>query len=264
MGLFLLIMVIILISLVLIIGLFYFKVKGKQPVFNADLTTVQKEILVNNVQYYKLLIAEDKLRFSKRVASFLQEIKIKSVSCSVTETDELLIGASAIIPVFGFNNWRYTNLKEVYVFPDAFNYKLEYRGSKNNRTILGMVGGGKLKNRMILSQKALRLGFENKSDKNNTAIHEFVHLIDMTDGEIDGLPLSIIDKPYTLPWFDLIHSKMQYIDKDKSDINPYGATSKIEFFAVISEYFFERPKLLKRKHPELYKKLAVFFNQDIG
>lgn len=231
-------------------------------VFNADLTETQKELLERNVLYYTKLSAEEKLRFSESVALFLSSIKIKEVSCSVTEVDELLIGASAIIPVFGFPSWTYVNLKEVYIFPDAFNTKFEYVGWRNNRTILGIVGGGRLKNRMILSQKALRHGFENKSDKNNTAIHEFVHLIDMTDGDVDGLPLSIIEKPYALPWFDLIHKKIEHIDDGKSDINPYGATSKIEFFAVASEYFFERPKLLKRKHPELYQKLSLFFNQD--
>ena len=231
-------------------------------VFNSDLTEVQKQLLETNVFYYTKLTTKEKQRFSKAVALFLSSIKIKAVSCTVTDVDELLIGSSAIIPVFGFPNWTYANLKEVYIFPDAFNSKLEYVGWRNNRNILGIVGGGRLKNKMVLSQKALRHGFENKSDKNNTAIHEFVHLIDMTDGDVDGLPLSIIDKPYTLPWFDLIHKKIEHIDDGKSDINPYGATSKIEFFAVASEYFFERPKLLKRKHPELYKKLSLFFNQD--
>lgn len=236
----------------------------KTLVFNTDLTEVQKELLEKNVLFFMKLSAVEKERFSKSVALFLSSIKIKAVSCSVTEVDELLIGASAIIPVFGFPSWTYVNLKEVYIFPDAFNTKLEYVGWRNNRNILGIVGGGRLKNKMVLSQKALRLGFENKSDKNNTAIHEFVHLIDMTDGDVDGLPLSIINKPYTLPWFDLIHKKIEHIDDGKSDINPYGATSKVEFFAVASEYFFERPKLLKRKHPELYKKLSLFFNQDRG
>ena len=242
----------------------YLLLSGKRIHLNTGLTLIQKNILEKNVLYYSQLSGEEKARFSKRVAIFLSSIKIKSVSCVVSEVDELLIGASAIIPVFGFDNWSYTNLKEVYLFPNAFNTKLEYVGWKNNRTILGIVGGGKLKNRMILSQKALRHGFENKSDKNNTAIHEFVHLIDMTDGDIDGLPSSILEKPYTLPWFDLIHKKIEHIDDGKSDINPYGATSKIEFFAVASEYFFERPKLLKRKHPELYQKLSLFFNQDKG
>jgi len=240
----------------------YLLLSGKQANLNADLTLSQKNILEKNVLYYSKLSEEEKVSFSKRVAVFLGSIKIKSISCTVSEVDELLIGASAIIPVFGFDNWSYANLKEVYLFPNAFNAKLEYVGWKNNRNILGIVGGGRLKNKMILSQKALRHGFENKSDKNNTAIHEFVHLIDMTDGDVDGLPLSIVEKPYTLPWFDLIHKKIEHIDDGKSDINPYGATSKIEFFAVASEYFFERPKLLKRKHPELYKKLSLFFNQD--
>jgi len=233
-------------------------------VISTDLTETQKELLEKNVLFFSKLNAEEKERFSSAVALFLSKIKIKAVSCIVSEVDELLIGSSAIIPVFGFDNWTYVNLKEVYIFPDAFNSKLEYVGWRNNRTILGIVGGGKLKNRMVLSQKALRHGFENTSDKNNTAIHEFVHLIDMTDGDVDGLPLSIVEKPYTLPWFDLIHKKIKHIDDGKSDINPYGATSKVEFFAVASEYFFERPKLLKRKHPELYKKLSVFFNQDRG
>jgi hypothetical protein len=66
-----------------------------------------------------------------------------------------------------------------------------------------------------------------------------------------------------LPWFDLMHKKIDKINENKSDINSYGATSKIEFFAVASEYFFERPKLLKRKHPILYKNLSQFFNQDL-
>jgi len=242
----------------------YLLLSGKGINLNADLTLNQKKILEKNVLYYSKLSEEEKVRFSKRVAVFLSSIKIKPFSCVVSEVDELLIGASAIIPVFGFDNWSYANLKEVYLFPNAFNTKLEYVGWKNNRNILGIVGGGRLKNKMILSQKALRHGFENKSDKNNTAIHEFVHLIDMTDGDVDGLPLSIIDKPYTLPWFDLIHKKIEHIDDGKSDINPYGATSKIEFFAVASEYFFERPKLLKRKHPELYQRLSLFFNQDKG
>ena len=118
--------------------------------------------------------------------------------------------------------------------------------------------------KMILSLNALRHGFENKTDKLNTAIHEFVHLIDMADGSIDGLPDSIMEKPYTIPWLDLIHRKVEEMEDKKSDLNPYGATSKVEFFAVAAEYFFERPKLLKRKHPKLYKKLSIFFKQDLA
>ena len=44
-----------------------------------------------------------------------------------------------------------------------------------------------------------------------------------------------------------------------SDIDFYGATNPVEFFAVISEYFFEQPDLLKANHPELYEMLARIY-----
>lgn len=259
-------MIILLISILIIFFIYYInKGTGVLPkTLRSDLNTKEKKILEEEVLYYQNLSDLNKLKFTKRVAEFLAQVKIREVDCKLTNKDKMYIGASAIIPVFGFENWRYSNLKTVYVFPDAFNEQFQYKGSRNNRRILGMVGSGHLQYKMILSLKALRLGFENKSDKNNTAIHEFVHLIDMADGAIDGIPSSIVEKPYTLPWLDLIHRKIEKIDDGKSDINPYGATSKVEFFAVASEYFFERPKLLKRKHPRLYKKLSVFFKQDIA
>jgi Mlc titration factor MtfA (ptsG expression regulator) len=55
---------------------------------------------------------------------------------------------------------------------------------------------------------------------------------------------------------------MKKIESNKSDINPYAITNEAEFFAVITEYFFEKPELLKEKHPELYKQLSNIFAQD--
>ena len=112
---------------------------------------------------------------------------------------------------------------------------------------------------MILSRKALHHGFNNKSDKGNTAIHEFIHLLDKADGDIDGIPAALLDKQFTIPYLQLVHKEMEAINNDKSDIRNYGGTSEIEFLAVAGEYFFERPKLFKRKHPELYKMLEACF-----
>jgi|TARA_R110000823_G_scaffold196376_1_gene327758 Mlc titration factor MtfA (ptsG expression regulator) len=54
---------------------------------------------------------------------------------------------------------------------------------------------------------------------------------------------------------------MEAINDNHSDIRKYGGTNQAEFFAVASEYFFERSDLLKKKHPELYKMLVECFNQ---
>jgi Mlc titration factor MtfA (ptsG expression regulator) len=115
---------------------------------------------------------------------------------------------------------------------------------------------------MILSRKALYHGFTNATDKGNTAVHEFVHLMDKTDGFTDGIPERLFSRQYITPWLDLMHREMEAINNDKSDIREYGGTSKTEFFAVASEYFFERPDLFKRKHPELYEMLVQCFQQN--
>lgn len=254
--------------ILLILGILlflYFKYKKKQLKNTVRfLSQEQRTILANRVNYYQKLTKKQQQLFEDRMVAFLNEVQIVPYGCTLEVSDTILIAASAIIPVFGFKNWKYYNLKTIYLFPDAFNTELHYVGNNNGRTILGMVGQGKLKDKMILSKQALHHGFDNTTDKKNTAIHEFVHLVDMIDGEIDGLPKIIEENPFLLPWFDLMHHKIADIDKGKSDINPYGAISKIEFLAVASEYFFERPKLLKRKHPELYKSLSSFFGQDLA
>ena len=45
-------------------------------------------------------------------------------------------------------------------------------------------------------------------------------------------------------------------------IDRYGATSPAEFFAVATETFFEKPRQLRSKYPELYLQLQQFYRQD--
>lgn len=216
-------------------------------------------LLEQHVLFYKKLKTADKQRFVKKMGLFLGSVKIMGVDFELDDLDRILVASSAIIPVFRFDNWCYPNIKEVIVYPDYFNYNLEFNSKSKNRTIGGLVGTGVFKNKMILSRRALRHGFANKTDKGNTGIHEFVHLIDKLDGKIDGIPKALMKNESQLLWLNLIHEKMEAINEDKSDIRNYGGTSKEEFFAVAAEYFFERPKLLKRKHPELYKMLEDCF-----
>ena len=181
---------------------------------------------------------------------------------TVEALDRVLVAASAIIAIFGFKDWEYFNLTNVILYPDTFDESYQYEG--NRRNILGIVGSGPLNGQMILSRSALREGFSDTADKNNTAIHEFVHLLDKTDGYIDGLPSKLLEHSYSIPWMKLVHQTIQAITDGHTDINPYGAINEAEFFAVISEYFFERPDLLAEKHPELYEMLTRIFRQDPG
>ncbi len=215
----------------------------------------------HNIPFYAGLSQADKDRFEYKVHEFLLNYRITGIQTEVTDEDRIMIASSGVIPIFGFPDWWYTNLYEVLLYPGHFNLDFETEGE--NRNIMGMVGTGYMNGKMILSKTALHAGFDINNDKKNTAIHEFVHLIDKADGSIDGVPALLLDKPYAIPWIQLIDEKIKEIREDDSDIRPYGGTSRIEFFAVISEYFFERPKLLAKKHPELYAILEEVFDQDM-
>ena len=188
---------------------------------------------------------------------FLSTVRISGVNAEVEDIDRIFIGAGAIIPVFFFPDWQYINLHEVLVYPGAFNEDFDLAG--NNRHISGMVGSGSMQNVMIITKWELRQGFINSMDQRNTAIHEFVHLIDKMDGTMDGIPEIILERKYVSRWTQLANETIQQMRASGSDIDMYGATNPVEFFAVISEYFFERPDLLKMNHPGLFEMLERIF-----
>ena len=219
-----------------------------------------RSLLEEQCVFYQELDIRFKTSFEKRVQAFLRQTRITGVNTAVEEVDKVLIGASAIIPIFAFPEWEYINLREVLLYPDSFNHDFEQQGA--DRSVLGMVGDGALNGVMVLSQHELRQAFLNKTSKTNTAIHEFVHLVDKTDGTVDGIPEILMERQYVLPWLQAIQKEIKRILADKSDIDPYGATNEAEFLAVAAEYFFERPDLLERKNPELYQLLTSIFRQQ--
>ncbi len=221
-----------------------------------------RSILASDVPFYNSLDEAGKKKFESRIMHFLATTRVTGIKTTVEETDKVYIAASAIIPIFGFDDWEYINLNEVLLYPDSFNHDFEQEGA--DRNILGIVGTGALNNTMVLSRHELRQAFQNRTGKTNTAIHEFVHLVDKTDGIVDGIPEFLLDKQYILPWLQLIQKGIKDIIEDRSDINPYGASNQAEFFAVVSEYFFERPDLLQSNHPELYELLVKIFRQRPG
>ncbi len=255
-----LLLILLVVSATFVLLVLSFRFRKNKPGKLKPLPASYKSLLSTHVDFYKELGKEEKILFEKKVQQFLSRIRITGIKTDVEDLDKVYIAASAIIPIFKFPDWEYINLNEVLLYPDSFSENFELEGT--GRNMLGLIGTGPYQNIMILSRQELRNGFTNKTNKRNTAIHEFVHLIDKTDGEVDGIPEVILSKQYILPWLELVHKKINQIIEEGSDINPYGATNQAEFFAVVSEYFFERPDLLQSKHPELYRMLTTIFQQQ--
>lgn len=247
--------------LVFALGLLFYSVlkKKKWSVPKGFLSEEYKLILNEEVAFYTKLNGEEKKQFEYEVQEFLLNYKITPISTTISEKERVLIAASGIIPIFSFPDWKYLNLKEILVYPDTFNLNFQTEGG--DRNVLGMVGTGPMSGKMILSKRAITNGFASDEDGHNTAIHEFVHLIDGLDGEIDGLPEALLKQPYALPWLELMRKEIIKIKDGESNLRPYGATNPAEFFAVASEFFFERPELLEAEHPLLYQHMSIMFQQ---
>lgn len=248
------------IVIVLLLRAYWKKDNWKKP--SVPFPAGWRIILIEKVAFYNSLSAEERKLFEYEVQEFLLNCRITGIETSIDITDKMLVAASAVIPIFKFPEWKYTNLYEVLLYPSAFNEKFETKGE--GRRILGMVGTGYMEGKMILSKQALHHGFKNTSDKKNTAIHEFVHLIDKQDGVVDGVPKVLLQQQYLIPWIELVKKEIDAIYENTSDINPYGGENNAEFFSVASEYFFERPQLLKEKHPKLYSLMEEIFRHNMS
>lgn len=253
--------VLVLISLGVIgLSLILRKEKLKEP--NSLFPAEWREILNERVKFYSDLTSQEKLDFEYRVQKFLLNKKITSVGdVKVGDVDKLLVASSAIIPMFRFPEYYYPKLQEILIYPEHFDSDFQTKG--NNREILGLVGHeGILNQSMILSQKALRAGYQNTVDGRNVGIHEFVHLIDNSDKMMDGLPAILMTHDYSIPFMDLVSKEIERIKNNQSEIDSYGATNNSEFFAVSSELFFENPEKMRRRHPELYKYMKEIFRSN--
>lgn len=220
------------------------------------------KMLKEHVAFYRNLSDEGQAKFVEKIRDFLSYVRVHGVNVEISELDKMLVAASAVIPIFGFEYWKYHNVTDVLLYPGSFNNE-NFSTTEGDLRTLGIVGNGPLQQIVVFSLPALREGFRRESDKENTGIHEFVHLLDKEDGAVDGVPEILLSKQYTIPWLKYMSEEIEKMKQHHSDINIYGATNKAEFFAVASEYFFQQPHLFKENHPELFEMMERIFHQNI-
>ena len=238
--------------------------RRKAAALAAEFPVAWRQTLAERVAFYLALTANDKLRFEKKIQVFLAQTRITGVQTEVDDATRVLVAASAVIPVFGFPDWEYDNLSEVLVVPAAWQERPDphQEAAPLAGTLLGSVRSFQTSRYMHLSKAALEQGFRNALDQQNVGIHEFAHLLDGADGTIDGVPALALPPALRKPWTAVMAREIQAIRGEHSGINDYAATNEAEFFAVVTEYFFEKPEKLQKQHPELYQLLTQALRQN--
>lgn len=253
----------ILIIFLIVMIIIYYIWKRPKTIKKETFPELWKDFLNEKILFYRELSSAEKAQFEQRILLFLKTKKIDAIDTEIDDSIKIMVASSSIIPMFAFSDFNYPNLKQVLIYPNSFDKKFQTQRFKgHNEFISGMVGNRFMNGTMILSKPDLIRAFDGVSHKENVGIHEFTHLIDKLDGAVDGIPEIMKNRPNTNNWLHLIQKEKNRIKKGRSDINPYALSSNAEFFAVVSEYFFNNPEKFKKRHLGLYKHLANIFHQN--
>jgi len=119
---------------------------------------------------------------------------------------------------------------------------------------------------VVLSWDNVRRGSADIHDGHNVVFHEFAHQLDSSGARGDSTPV-IQDHSTYIAWARILQKDYEKLRSDvrrNSDtfLDEYGAVNPAEFFAVATEYFFEKPGDLQEQHPDLYNELKNFYQQD--
>lgn len=119
---------------------------------------------------------------------------------------------------------------------------------------------------IVLAWDNVTRGLSDPTDAFDVVLHEFAHELDYQDRSFDGTPLLASRAAYSA-WGRAMREEFEAHQSAVADgahtvIDAYGATNPAEFFAVLTEHFFERPVELRDRHPSLYEALREFYRQD--
>jgi Mlc titration factor MtfA (ptsG expression regulator) len=232
------------------------------------LTEAERAIVARNVPYVARLSEADRKELEGLVRAFLAEKSFEGCGgLEITDEIRLTIAAQACLLLLHRGSDLYPNLEVVLVYPSAYR-------AKTKRVEGGVVieeegvrlGESWTRGTVVLAWDSVKRDARSLFDGHNVVLHEFAHQLDSEDGAMDGAPDLGSFARYT-EWARVLGEEYQELtarlhEGRPSDIDDYGATSPPEFFAVVTEMFFEKPRTLRRRHPALYAELEAFYAQD--
>ncbi|MGD9000854.1 MAG: zinc-dependent peptidase [Granulosicoccaceae bacterium] len=178
----------------------------------------------------------------------------------------LIIALQACLPILRLGLDSYDGWTAVIVYPSGFAPERVYRDEYGveHRVQSNLSGEAWQRGPVILAWDASRQA--GQIDGHNLVIHEFAHKLDMQNGVANGYPPlhADMDKAQWVEAFSSGFRDFQYKHEHgkRTGIDSYAASSPAEFFAVLSEVFFERPDIVYKLYPAIYEQLRLFYRQD--
>ncbi len=231
-------------------------------------TSRQRAIICTQLPIFKVLTVVQKKQLLELMQVFLaRKTFYGCAALEVTETMRLSIAAQACLLLLGRKTSVYHKLKSILIYPAAFKASRESRDANGvvSATDHHMLGESWDSGRVILSWDDVSSGAEDFNDGQNVTLHEFAHQLDSESGATNGAPLLHTNR-YTT-WSKVLSKDYQCLQHRarrnlKTVMDKYGATNEAEFFAVATETFFERPRQLAERRPDLFEVLRAYYCLD--
>lgn len=228
-----------------------------------------RDILRRRMPVLARLPVDLQLQVKKHVQVLVAEIPF--IGCAGLVVDDemrVLIAAQAALLLLNRPAGGFGRLRQVLVYPGAFVVERAQADAAGltHETRRALAGESWQQGQLILSWDDVVAGAADPDDGKNVVIHEFAHQLDQARGHANGAPWLGRREAYK-QWaqvlsaeFDALHWRLAR--GEDGLIDAYAATDAAEFFAVVSEHFFEQPAALAAAHPALYAEFARLFRCD--
>ncbi len=214
--------------------------------------------------------SEDDLATLRRLTSLFLDQKEFSGAGGLEVDDRiaLTIAVQACLPVLQLGLAHYDDFVGIVVHPDEMLVRREMVDDDGvvHEYDEALVGEALSGGPVVLSWHDVAEAGDWSPQGYNVVIHEFAHVLDRGDGALNGMP-ALPDAPSRARWQAVLAPAYaafcQAVERGRpSALDPYGAHSIEEFFAVATEAFFVLPADLRDEQPALYRLLADWFRQD--
>ena len=228
-----------------------------------------REIVERNVSFTRYLSPADQRELEGDVQVFLSE-KHFDAAGGLKMTDEIrvTIAAQACILLLHRKTDCYPGLYSIIVYPHAYVAPQTVQVARGIITegVQPRLGESWTRGAVVLSWDDVRSGAADIHDGHNVVFHEFAHQLDSQNGEMDGAPI-LSDHSMYATWARVLGQEYERLQHDtalgrETLLDQYGATNPAEFFAVATEFFFEKPQQLRERLPQLYDELRRYYKQD--
>jgi Mlc titration factor MtfA (ptsG expression regulator) len=217
--------------------------------------------------FVEVLSEEERAKLRDWVVLFLHD-KSFSAAAGLTLTDEmrLNIATQACILILGLDPDYYRGWSEIIVYPAQFVPRHQYTDEAGvvHETAHPHMGEAWLHGPVVLSWDDVAA--DDMPEGMNVVIHEFAHKLDMLNGDVNGFPPlhgNMSRRGWAQAFRGAYEDFCARVDaQEDTIIDPYASESPGEFFAVLSELFFELPDVLHDEYPAVYEQLRLFYRQD--